>query len=426
MRDLLVLLFTFGGAFQAISKPWIGVLVLTVLAYMSPHRYAWGFSRGLSVYFIVFVATMIGIALNRRERQPFPWTRETITFVVLLGWFTMTTFVDPDVPYAASDQWVKVMKVYIGIFPTLWVINTEYRFKWLLVAIAFSFGLIGIKGGIFSLGTGMSYRVWGPANTFYGGNNEIALALNMMLPFFLFFARQTKKINLRILCYSTFFLCVCSVIASRSRGAFLTLCVVLLSMVLSSRRKWIAVPMLAIGLVVAIPRLPAVWTDRMATITEYEEDASAMGRIDAWNYAYERALENPVLGGGFETFRLHVRDVHSAYFEILGEHGFIALGLWLSLLVGALVSLQRLRKRAGELENGEWWRDCARAIQISLIGYAVGGAFLGSAYWEIFYHLVALVVLMKVFIRRREEALSPSPSEAPPERVGYGVQVPVG
>ena len=426
MRDLLVLLFTFGGAFQALSKPWIGVLVLTVLAYLNPHRYAWSFSRAFPVYLIVFVATIVGILVNQKERQPFPWTRETITFVLLLGWFTLTTFIDPDVPYAANDQWIKVMKIYIGIFPTFWVINTEHRFKWLLITIAFSFGLIGIKGGVFALGTGLNYRVWGPDNTFYGGNNEIALALNMMLPFFLFFAKHTQKLNLRVLCYSTFGLSVCSVVASRSRGAFLTLCVVLLSIVLASKRKWIAVPILAAGLMIAIPRLPDVWTERMATITEYEEDGSAMGRIAAWNYAYQRVLENPILGGGFETFLLHGRDVHSAYFEILGEHGFIALGLWLSLLLGAVVSLQRLRKRVKELEDGAWWRDCARAIQISLIGYAVGGAFLGAAYWDIFYHLVALSVLMKVFIHRKEEALSPSSVAVSSESVGYRARVPVG
>ncbi len=426
MRDLLVILFTFGGSFQALFRPWVGVLALAVLAYLNPHRYAWGFSRAFPVYFIVFVATMAGFFLNRDERQPFPWTRETITFVLLLGWFTLTTFIAPDVPNAASDQWVKVMKIYVGIFPTLWLINTEDRFKWLLITIAFSFGLIGIKGGIFALGTGLSYRVWGPDNTFYGGNNEIALALNMMLPIFLLLAKWAKNVNLRVLYYSTFVLCVCSVIASRSRGAFLTLCVVLLSIILSSRRKWVAVPVLAIGLLIAIPRLPDVWMDRMDTISEYEQDGSAMGRIEAWGYAYQRALEDPILGGGFETFLLHVRDVHSAYFEILGEHGFVALALWLSLLLGALISLQRLRKRVRSLDNGDWWRDCARAIQISIVGYAVGGAFLGAAYWDIFYHLVALGVLMKVLIRRREEALSPAPAEASAEPTGYGIGVPVG
>lgn len=406
MRDLLVLLFTFGSAFSALTRPWIGVLALAIFAYLNPHRYAWGFSREFPVYYIVFTCTVFGIFNKRDDCQPFPWTRETFLFIVLLLWFTLTTFISPDAPFAAREQWIKVMKIYIGIFPTFWAINSEKKFRWLVIVIALSFGLIGIKGGIFALGTGFSYRVWGPDNTFYGGNNEIALALNMVLPFFLLLAREAKNKKLKIMYYGIFFLNICSIIGSRSRGAFLTLGAVLLVIVLSSKRKVLAVPILLIGLYFFLPRLPAVWTERMETITNYEEDASAMGRIGAWKYAIARAVESPLLGGGFETFRLYVRDVHSAYFEILGEHGFIALFLWVLLLFGSIASLQRLRKRAMNIDGLAWIPDYARATQIAIFAYAVGGAFLGAAYWDIFYHLVALCVLMKVFVRRSEENVS--------------------
>lgn len=167
-----------------------------------------------------------------------------------------------------------------------------------------------------------------------------------------------------------------------------------------SKRKWLITPLLFAGLAMAIPNLPQDWFDRMGTITTYEEDASAMGRIEVWGYAWQRALDSPILGGGFETFRGFVRDVHSAYFEILGEQGFIALSLWLSLLFGTMLMLSGLRKKALMVEGMEWVKSYAEALQISLGAYAVGAAFLGGAYWEILYQLIGICALMKLFLYR--------------------------
>lgn len=397
MRDLVVLLFTIGSAYYGIVRPWMGVLALAVFAYLNPHRYAWGVSRSLPLFFIVFLATCFGM-LTTNDRQQFPWTRETILFLFLLAWFTMTTYCMPDFPFAAKNHLVKVMKVIVGIFPTFWLINTPKKLKALVITIAISFGLIGLKGGIFAFSTGFSYRVWGPDGTFYGGNNEIALIFNMMLPLILLCAQEIKK--LKLFFYAMFFFNVCSVMSSWSRGGLLTLIAVAAGLLYRSKRKWLLAPLITVTVVVALPNLPQEWFNRMNTIQTYEEDASAMGRIDAWGYAWRRALESPLTGGGFETFRDRAHDVHSAYFEILGEHGFVALGMWLLLLFGTMTMLSKLRKTANFVQGMEWIKPYSEALQISLGAYAVGGAFLGAAYWEIFYQLIGISALMKVFLVR--------------------------
>lgn len=405
MRDLAVVLFMIGAAVYALYKPWTGVLSLAVLSYLNPHRYAFGFSMSMPVYLVVFSATMIGIFFNGRDRQPFPFTRETFLFLALIGWFTVTTFFGADFPEDARQQWIKVIKVYLSIFPTFWMINNRERLHWLIVAIALSFGLIGLKGGIFALGTGFQYRVWGPDNTFYGGNNEIAMALNMVLPLLLLCAKETSNTLVRNFYYATFFFCICSVISSWSRGGLLGLCVVLGATIMTGRRKWLSVPLVVAALFLAVPNLPTDWFERMGTIKTYEEDQSAMGRLDVWGYAIRRAAENPLTGGGFETFyKGHGLDVHSSYFEILGEHGYVAFGLWLSLLFGTIVALERLRRQVLFHDELAWVRDYARAVQIGLLGYATCGAFLGAAYWDVFYHFVALCVVMKVIARRKIES----------------------
>ena len=44
-------------------------------------------------------------------------------------------------------------------------------------------------------------------------------------------------------------------------------------------------------------------------------------------------------------------------------------------------------------------------IQVSIIGYMVGGAFLGRAYFDLFYHLVVITVILKVLAKREREPL---------------------
>jgi putative inorganic carbon (HCO3(-)) transporter len=400
MRDIIVLAFTIGSAYMGFMRPWIGVLALAVFAYLNPHRYAWGFATTMPVYFIVFTATVLGLIFNGKDRQPFPWTWETRLFIALLAWFTLTTFWAPDFPHEAFEHWDKVMKIYIGIFPTFFLITNRERLRWLIIVIALSFGLIGLKGGIFAFGTGFQYRVQGPTDTFYGGNNEIALALNMVLPLLMLCAKEVRNKNAKIFFYVIFFFSVCSIISTWSRGGLITLCAVLGAIVLTGRRKWLSIPLVVVAVMVAIPNLPAQWLGRMQTIETYQKEVDVQSRFEAWDYAWERAKESPLTGGGFETWMGGQRDVHNAYLEILSEHGFVAFTFWLFLFVGSIIALERLRRRASTVESDIWMKDYARAIQISLLGYAVGGTALGVAYWDILYHLVAMSVLLKIMLKR--------------------------
>lgn len=416
MRDIVILILTLYGSVLGLMRPWLGVLALAVLGYLNPHRYAWGFSRDFPVYFIVFTATMVGLVFNGRDRQPFPWTRETMLFVSLLAWFTLTTFWSPDFPDYAREQWVKVMKIYVGIFPTLWLINSRERLRWLVITIALSFGFIGLKGGIFALATGFQHKVWGPSNTFYGGNNEIALALNMMLPLLILCAKEVQSKNIKIFFYVVFVFSIFSIISSWSRGGLITICAVLGAMIIFGKRKWLSIPVLSLAIFFALPVLPEEWFSRMDTIKTYNESLSIQGRFEAWQYAVSRAEAHPIMGGGFETFRGAAHDAHSAYFEVLGEHGFIALLLWLLLLFGTMLALERLRRQAMISEGERWISNYSRAIQISLLGYAVGGTALGVAYWDIFYHLIAISVLLKVMLYRAQQGKDTQAVKAAPTK----------
>jgi probable O-glycosylation ligase (exosortase A-associated) len=149
--------------------------------------------------------------------------------------------------------------------------------------------------------------------------------------------------------------------------------------------------------------MPESWHERMSTIGTYDQDASALGRINAWRMTWNLASAN-FFGGGFAIYgpdvfsryapvRTNVLAAHSIYFQILGEHGFI--GLFLFLLMWALVwrSAGRLRTQGKQLPQTLWLSEFGAMCQVCLAGYAVGGAFLSLAYFDLPYNLLILVVL---------------------------------
>jgi probable O-glycosylation ligase (exosortase A-associated) len=149
-----------------------------------------------------------------------------------------------------------------------------------------------------------------------------------------------------------------------------------------------------------------------------------MGRINAWWMAWNLAVDRP-LGGGYDIYWPEVfaryapvpDDVHAAhsiYFQVLGEHGFVGLGLFLLLWIMAWRTAGYLRRTGPMLPATRWTADLGAMTQASLAGYAVGGAFLSLAYFDLPYNLMLLVVLARQWVAEkgweREAVAAPSAS----------------
>jgi probable O-glycosylation ligase (exosortase A-associated) len=159
--------------------------------------------------------------------------------------------------------------------------------------------------------------------------------------------------------------------------------------------------------------MPDQWFERMSTIKTYEEDGSAMGRINAWWTAFNLANDR-IFGGGFETWQWdvfqryapdpnNVRDVHSIYFEVLGEHGYVGLFLFLLLLALTWLKCGSVIRAVKGVPDMAWARDLAAMIQVSLVAYMSAGAFLGLAYFDYPYHLIAMVVVLHYLVGERTQ-----------------------
>jgi len=396
MRDIAVLAFLIGCIGATFWRPWLGVLSLAVFSYLNPHAYAWGFMTNFPAYQVMFIVAFLAL-LTSRDRQAIPRDWRIYVFYTLWFYFLLTTL-NAMVPGAAWQKLIEVSKIYLPFILTLLLINTREKLYYLIITIAASIGLIAAKGGIWAIGTGFNNRVYGPPRTQFYENNAFAVAVLMTIPLLILWRRETmnKWINFGLM--AAIPLCFAAALSSWSRGALVTMAALSVVLVWDSKRKYLAIPLMAIGIYLAMGQLPDEWFGRMHTVKTYEDDSSAMGRLVAWKAGFQYALGHPLLGAGFEGWRFVTqRDWHSSYIEILAEHGFIAFALWFSLLFGTLISLTRLNSITRRLPEMAWVKNYATMLRASLIAYATGTVFLGLSYWDIFYHIVFISVLVKKF-----------------------------
>jgi probable O-glycosylation ligase (exosortase A-associated) len=397
---------------------------------MNPHRLAYGFAHDFPVAALVG-ATVLASLLFTKEPRRIPLTPLTIVWIAFVAWMCLTTLFAL-VPDDAYDAWNRMIKIQLFAFITLMLVTSRERLNGLVFVIAASLGFYGLKGGVFTVLTGGNLMVWGPPGSFIEGNNELALALVMIVPLLYYLQGITQRRWLKLGYWGVMAFSVLSILGSYSRGAFLATAAIVLFFVLKSNRKFLFAILFVITLPLALNFMPQEWHERMESIGEYHEDESALGRINAWWFAFNLAKDRPLVGGGFDTFDkdLFVKyapepnafhDAHSIYFEVLGEHGFVGLALFLAIGVLALRNGTWIIRHTRDRPGLRWARDLAAMTQVSLIGYAVGGAFLGLAYFDLYYHLVGVLVMTRWLVAR-ELSAETGVASAPAAETVLGVQ----
>lgn len=421
LRDVVLFAILIGSVPVIFWRPWFGVLMWYWVGLMNPHRLTWGFMYDFPAAMLVGATTLVAFIIAQ-DRRPPPFVRESVFLVLMIAWFTLTT-IYAWVPSMAWDYWEQAMKVLGFTLLATMLVHGRKRTEWLLIVITGSLAFYGVKGGLFVLSTGGQHRVLGPPQSFIGGNTSLGLAMLMVMPLILVLARQARSGGLVCipdwkrtkwagwLGYGAFWLTGIATVFTYSRGALLGLAAIAPFIFLKMRYKpLLLVLALAAGSTV-LALVPDQLIDRAETIENYEEDRSAMQRIQAWGVNLNIALEHP-LGGGFNLTYIddatwlsyanflgdwanESRVAHSNYFQVLGQHGFFGLALYLGLLLSILTSLLQMSLRGRAQPETVWIADYAWALFVGTVAYAVAGAFLNLAYFTLFYAFVAAVIVLR-------------------------------
>jgi probable O-glycosylation ligase (exosortase A-associated) len=310
------------------------------------------------------------------------------------------------------------------VFVALYLLHSKQHVHVLTWILAGSVAFYAIKGGLHTLRVGGAFHVWGPPGSFIEDNNALALAVVMTIPLLRYLQLQATRHWLRWGLVIAMVLCGLAALGSQSRGGFLAAGAMLAFMWLKGRGKLITGLVFVLLIPVAIGFMPETWMERMRSIQNYEQDTSAMGRINSWKTAINLANDRPLVGGGFEIYTPSVfkryspnpnwvRSAHSIYFQILGEHGYVGLGLFLLLWILVWRDASWIARHSRNRPDFAWASDLARMIQVSLVGYAVGGAFLNLAYYDVPYNLLVVVVLTRLLLEKEVKWADAKKNAAP-------------
>jgi putative inorganic carbon (hco3(-)) transporter len=431
VRDFIVLGLIMATLPLCFFRPFYGVGLWTILAFLNPHRMGWGAARSFPVALLVASATVAGfLVFDRRVRNLV--RPQALIIIALWAWFAVTTGVTTQMPIFAhhsADTWERfyfVSKIMLMTLVSLSLVDNWTRLRRFVLCIAASFGILVAKSLPWMAMTGGSYRSYGPEGTMIADNNDFGLALNMVFPIFFFLAKSEPGPKVRAMFAFLTLATVPAVFFTWSRGALVGLTAVIGYIFVGSKQKLFLAPILLFAVTLGVFFTPDAWRDRMTGVVTDKADSSVQGRYNAWRFAWNLASEYPITGGGFDTFSpelfaryapnatdLHAS--HSIYFGMLAEQGFVGLGLFLGLLTSCFWSLYRLRQ-LGKLYGDERLIAYSRMLTGSLIAYMVCGAFLGRHYFDLFFDIVACVVMLNA--AAEHELLAGEDILAEPDRAG--------
>lgn len=431
MRDVIVSLFLLGMLPVCFRKPFVGLLLFSLLAYMRLQDLTWGFARDIRWSFYVAIVMFAGFLANNRDRRfMVSDLRNAIMLVMVVLVAISLLAAGGGILPSDIDMFVEYVKIIaIALFTTGMVHNRE-RLRLMTWTIALSFGFYGFKSGIVGVLTAGQVPILEGPGGMLQDNNDFALALSMGIPMLWHIASSERNPTVRRFFFLLVPLTVITVGLTHSRGGFLALVAGLSLLVWRSRNRVAGLVVAGFLALAASLVVPAALGERLATIREYEEDASVNARFRAWATAGEMIRENPLLGVGYARFqqnymrysplaredpslvgRAHV--AHNSYLQIWAECGTPTFLLYLSLLLLSFLDLARIRNLARRRYHASWILSYANMFEASLVVFMVGSMFLNRAQFDLYYHLVALIAAFGYIARREMSDLVRYP-----ERVG--------
>ncbi len=227
----------------------------------------------------------------------------------------------------------------------------------------------------------------------------------MMIPLLYYLFTQLARRWLKVAFAVAIVLCAFSALGSHSRGALVAIGAMAAFFWLKSHNK----VMIGVAIAVLLPVLVDVHAraldgsacTRSRSIGRTSEilGRSADSHVDHALPDRERSIlrrrfSNPIPKELYA--HLHARLATgctrptASTSQVLGEHGWVGLALFLvDVVVRCGDAARWIIRAARNRQDLKWAASLSAMIQVSLVGYFVGGTFLNLAYWDFpYYELV--------------------------------------
>ncbi len=423
MRDLFLLALLPVLLYAMSKRPFVAVGMWLWTSLFYPNAWVYGMAAGVR-YNLLFAAVAI---LGYLAWKPKPKVRFgllgglVITFFV---WTTISSIFTVGLPVVVWDIWGRLAKIVLLFVFVLLVLEKKLHVDFMLWCVVLSVGFYANVEGLKFIASGGHHKIAGMWGHVLSDRNELAIAFVMTLPicYYLLHEYGSRWRLARLGLLGTIALLVIAVIGTQSRGGFIALTVLGGYMFIKSDRKIVMGLVIAVLVVVVAQLASNEWVARINTIEAADEDSSFMGRVVAWKMSFIMAVNHPIFGGGFKSMEYvpnwielvnhfssyswfhtgdalpnptHPRAAHSLYFQVLGEHGFGGLALYVSMLAVAFFKAARISRLAREQGAPPWLPLLATMLQLSIFSFALGAAALSFAYFDLTFALFGLVLVVE-------------------------------
>jgi len=407
-----------------LGKPFLMVLLFVVFSFFRLHEvfpqlYSLKIPLLLSLASLGALAWHVGISRKIEIYWRSELTIISLFFLLVVIGVLLASNRPVAIAYFKNIYWKIALMTYAIAWLSRHVRDFDFASK-LITLSGLMVGIVAISNKLNGIGLVEETRVTigRDIGSVLGDPNDLALVLVLPCAFAVSLmttphlprsSRLLGFISVPILCYA--------VIATQSRGGLLGIMAILA--VFGYRRIKSKLLLLLIGTIVAAALFLFAGISDRASGGAAEEgiDASAMGRLYAWEAAFGMAVHNPLTGVGLDNFYSNYyyysphwdglnHAVHSTWFGILAETGFLGLAVFITLIImlirSALHSLKQLQQQGDEVNPIIY--ASAQAIFAGLVGTVISGTFLTQGFTWPIYILAALVVAIAHWVDKHPTA----------------------
>lgn len=422
MRDLFFLAMLPLMLYPMIKRPFIALGMWIWTAMFFPNAWLYGAASGLRYNLIFTGVAIFSYVLMPNKPKVRMGSIGALVFLFFL-WTTVSTAMTVGIPEVAWEIWIRFFKVVALFVFVVMIVEKKLHIDFFVWCVVLSIGFYGALEALKYIASGGGHMIAGFAGHVLGDRNELALAFVMTLPlcFYLFgeYGKASKPVAIGLV--GIMVLLVAAVIGTQSRGGFIALLGLGGYFFLKTKHK-VAVAVVVALIVGALSGIVSEqWISRMDTIGEASQDESFMGRVVAWKMSFIMAVQNPFFGGGFKSLETVVvwarlaqdffgysyfysgdalpdptfaRAAHSVYFQVLGEHGFGGLLIYLVLLLTAFRKARQVVLAGKKHGAPAWIVNVATMLQLCIFVFAVGGAALSFAYFELIFAVFGIILVL--------------------------------
>ena len=422
MRDLFFLALVPLMLYPMAKRPFIAAGMWIWTAMFFPNAWLYGFGATLR-YNLVFTGVAILSYLVLKDKPKVRFGTLGALILIFFFWTSASSILTSSAAEIAWEYWTRFFKVILLFIFVVLIIEKKLHVDFFLWCLVLSIGFYGGLEGLKYLASGGGHKIQGFTGHALGDRNELALAFVIILPICTYLLKDYGS-RLTIIRYGLLGLMglvVAAIIGTQSRGGFIALIGLAGYLFIKSDRKILLAALTIVLVLVMSNFVSSEWTSRMDTIGEAGEDASFMGRVVAWKLSFILAVQNPFFGGGFKALENQLvwfglsqeffsypffytgdavpnpglpKAAHSVYFQVLGDHGFAGLAIYLAIIVAAFRRAHTIARAARKQVETAWIASVATMCQLCIFAFCLGGAALSFAYFELMFALYGLIVVL--------------------------------